>query len=183
MNQNQTNKIFGILLLVMLSFSCSSDLDFDQVNDLKLEPVFIANLTSFEIPASQFVVNGVEQNVAFDAQDFDIFRDSFFRNRLTRADFFFEINNTITRSYSLDIQLLDGNDQLLYTIHFDVPAYSGTEKLITQTEIFENANLDLLKSSKRMGFVIKMGAGSALNANSPGSLKLRSSATAYLVVE
>jgi hypothetical protein len=34
-----------------------------------------------------------------------------------------------------------------------------------------------------MGFVITMGAGPALNANSPGSLKLRSSATAYLVVE
>ena len=72
---------------------------------------------------------------------------------------------------------------MLYTIHFDIPAYSGTEKLITQTEIFENANLDLLKSSKRMGFIIKMDAGPALNANSPGSLKLRSSATAYLVVE
>jgi hypothetical protein len=40
-----------------------------------------------------------------------------------------------------------------------------------------------IKKSQENGFVITMGAGPALNANSPGSLKLRSSATAYLVVE
>jgi hypothetical protein len=34
-----------------------------------------------------------------------------------------------------------------------------------------------------MGFVLAMGAGPALNENSLGSLKLRSSATAYLVIE
>ena len=78
---------------------------------------------------------------------------------------------------------MDGNDQLLETISFIVPAYSGTQKLITQTEVFENARLDLLKRTKKMEFVITMGAGPALNANSPGSLKLRSSATVYLLVE
>jgi hypothetical protein len=55
-------------------------------------------------------------------------------------------------------------------------------KLVTNRN-FENTKLDLLKRAKRMGFVITMGAGPALNANSPGSLKLRSSATAYLVIE
>jgi hypothetical protein len=34
-----------------------------------------------------------------------------------------------------------------------------------------------------MIFVIRMGAGPALNTTSPGSLKLRSSATAYLLIE
>ena len=183
MNQYHPNKILGLLLLILLSFSCSSNLDFGQANNLKLEPIFVANLTYFDIPANQFVVGGMEQNIAFDAQDFDIFRDSFFRKNLRRADFFFEINNTINRAYSIDIILLDENDQVLYTIHFDVPAYSGAQNLITRTEIFENASLDLLKRAKRMGFVITMGAGPALNANSPGSLKLRSSATAYLLVE
>ena len=52
-----------------------------------------------------------------------------------------------------------------------------------QTESFENTKLDLLKRARRMMFVIRMGAGPALNENSLGSLKLRSSATAYLVIE
>ena len=65
----------------------------------------------------------------YDAQEFDVFRDSFFRKSLRRADFFFEINNTINRSFTVDIVLLDGNDQPLYRVHFDVPAFSGTAKV------------------------------------------------------
>jgi hypothetical protein len=183
MNQYHRNKKLVLLLLALLSFSCSSDLDFNQVNNIKAEPVFIANLTYFDIPANEFTENGTEQNITFDAQDFDVFRDSFFRKNLTRADFFFEINNTINRPYTVDIILLDVKNQPLYAMHFDVAAYSGAQKLITRTEIFENAKLDLLKKAKKMAFVLAMGAGPALNENSLGSLKLRSSATAYLVIE
>jgi hypothetical protein len=183
MNQYHPNKILVLLLLALLSFSCSSDLDFNQVNDIKADPVFIANLTYFDIPANEFIENGTEQNVIFDAQDFDVFRDSFFRKNLRRADFFFEINNTINRSFTVDIRLLDVNDQPVYANRFDVPAFSGTEDLVMQTESFENTELDLLKRARRMMFVIRMGAGPALNTTNPGSLKLRSSATAYLMIE
>jgi hypothetical protein len=184
MKQSYLKKFLGLFVLVLSSFSCSSDLDFNQVNDLKLEPVVVGNLTYFDVPASDFVASdGSEYNLAFDAQDFDIFRDKYFRSYLQRADFFFEINNTINRAYMLDIILLDANDQPLYTMHFDIPAYSGSENIITKTEIFENAKLNLLKNSKRMGFVISMAPGSALNQNSPGNLILRSSATVYLEIQ
>ncbi|NGY38184.1 hypothetical protein FQU23_011760 [Flavobacterium sp. XN-5] len=183
MNPYRPNKILGFLLLTLLFFSCSSDLDFNQANDFKLEPIFIANLASFEIPANQFIEKGMEQNIAMEAQEFDVFRDSFFRENLRRADFFFEINNTINRSYTIDIILLDVNDQPLFNIPFDVPAYTGTKNQVTRKVIFEDVNLELLKSTRRMDFVLTMKAGPALNASSPGSLKLRSSATAYLLVE
>jgi hypothetical protein len=35
-------------------------LDFNQVNDIKAEPVFIANLTYFDIPANEFIENGTD---------------------------------------------------------------------------------------------------------------------------
>lgn len=53
----------------MLFISCSSDLDFNQANDFKLEPIFIANLASFEIPANQFIEKGMEQNIAMKAMN------------------------------------------------------------------------------------------------------------------
>jgi hypothetical protein len=53
-----------------------------------------------------------------------------------------------------------------FIIYFDVPAFSGTEKLVTNRN-FENTKLDLLKRARRMIFVIRMGAGPALNTNSP----------------
>lgn len=177
------NRFFGIVILTLLTFSCSSDLDFNQVNDLKLEPIIVGNLSYFNIPAKDFVDNGMERTVSFDAENFDVFRDSFLQNNLKRADFFFEVTNTINRAYFFDLILLDQNDQVLYTIRIDVPASADVPMIIKKTEVFENAKLDLLKATKRMEFLLVMNPGPALTENSLGSIKLRSSATAYLSVE
>jgi len=172
------------VLLSVLFFSCSSDLDFDQTNDLKLEPVFVANLAYFDIAANQFVDNGTEQQIAFDQQNFDIFKEKFFKDNLAKAEFNFEIDNTVNRAFTLNILLLNDNDQILQTITLAIPAYSGTSNVIKYpTEVFENQRLDLLKQSRKLGFVILMAPGPPLTANSTGSLKLRSGATAYMVIE
>jgi len=177
------NKFLGILILSSLFLSCSSDLDFDQINQLKLEPVVVLNLATFDVPANEFVIGGIEQNVAGDVVNFDVFRDTYFTDSLKRADFFFEINNTINRAYRINLYLLDANNSPLYTIPIDVPAYTGVQNLVTKTEIFENAKLDLLKKTMKIGFVITMYPGPALSESSLGSLKLRSSATVYFIVE
>jgi hypothetical protein len=176
-------RILGILLLTLFSFSCSSDLDFNQANNLKLEPIFVANLAYFEIPAHEFVTNGIEQSIIVDSPTVDVFNDAFFKNHLKEADLFFEINNTINRAYTLDIILRDKNNQPLYIINFNVPAYNGAENLVTKKEIFENTKLDLLKSTTKMTFVLKMLTGPQLSEDSLGSLKLRSDVTAYLIVQ
>jgi hypothetical protein len=41
------------------------------------QPVYIANLTYFDILAKQFIENGTQKNITFDAQEFDVF--GFFR--------------------------------------------------------------------------------------------------------
>lgn len=175
------NKFLGIFILFILSLSCSSDLDFNQVNDLKSEPVVIANLASFDIQANQFVIGGVEQPLSGDLLDFNIFKDSYFNKSLVRADFFFEINNTINRAFKLNLVFLDANNLPLYSIPFDVPANTSG---ITKTEIFQNSQLDLLKRTTKIAFVIILRPGvPVLTASSLGSLKLRSSATIYLVLE
>jgi hypothetical protein len=174
------NKILGIIILSLFTISCSSNLDFDQVNDLKTTPVIVANLATFDVPASQFVVGGVEQTISGDLLNFDVFQDNYFNNSLVKADLYFEINNTINRAYKIDLYFLDDSNNTIYTIPFNVPAYTGTQNLVTKTEVFQNSNLDLLKKTKKIGFVVTMFPGPALTANSTGSLKLRSSATVYL---
>lgn len=177
------NKFLGIFLLSIFSLSCSSDLDFDQVNDLKSEPVVIANLSSFDVQANQFVIGGIEQPVAGDIMDFDVFKLKFFTENLTRADFFFEIDNTINRGFRINLFLLDANNNPLYTIPFTVPAYSGAQNLVTKTEIFQNTKLNLLKNTVKIAYVVTLMPGPVLSVNSLGSLKMRSSATLYFVVE
>lgn len=177
-------RIICALLLIACSFSCSSDLDFDQANDLKVEPVVVGNLSYFDIPAANFVaIDGTQKNFVFNSQEFDVFRDKNFSDDLQKASFYFEINNTINRAYGFDIRLLNESNQVIYTIHFEIPAYSGLENITKRTVTFEGTDLDLLKSSRHMEFVLNMTPGPALNQNSTGNLILRSSATLYLAIE
>jgi hypothetical protein len=174
--------MLGISILSVLS--CSSDLDFNQGNDLALEPVIVANLATFDIPAHQFVSGGIEQPQFVDVPNFDLFKDSFFKNNLLKVEFFFEINNTINRDYVIDLVLLDADDIPLYSISIPVPAYTGVENLVKKTEPFESSNLPLLTSTRKMSFTITMlSPGPILSENSLGSLKLRSSTTGYFSIK
>ena len=176
-------KIISLLLLVFISWSCSSNLDFDQANDIKISPVIVANLTYFDVPAPELVINDVETTVVFNALNFDAFRDSFFKDNLVRADLFFEITNTINRDYVIDLFLFNKLNQPIYSINFNVPASSGTPQVVSKTDIFQNVKLDILKQTEKMGFRLVMLPGTPLTKNSLGSLKLRSSATVYMEIQ
>lgn len=176
-------KFLCLSIFTYLCFSCSSELDFDQANDLKVEPALIANLASFDIKANQFIIGGLEQPVVGDLIPLDIFKEKFLRENLTKADFFFEFNNTINRGFIVTIAFLDDNNTLLYPISFTIPPYSGTTNLITKTEVFDNLKLDLLKNTSKVAFRIMLAPGTPLTSSSLGSLKLHSSATINLVIK
>lgn len=162
-----------------MTVSCASDLDFEQVEDLTLTPVFTTNLSNFDIPANDFVTNGIEQTIKYDVPEIDVFSKEFFANNVTKTEFFFEFNNTINRAFTVDIVLLNANNAILDNMHFDIPASTGTGSLVTITEVFVNQRLNLLKSTTKIAFVITMLSGPVISESSLGNLKLRSSATAY----
>lgn len=173
-------KNVAIIILSMLLASCSSELDFDQVNDLKVEPVVVANLASFDVAANEFVSGGIEQPIPPDLLNFNLFRSTYFKKSLVRADLFFEFDNTVNRAYTINLAFLDASNTPVYSIPFDVPANTTGFK---RKEIFENTKLDVFKTATKFVFVVTMLPGPALTENSLGSLKFRSSATVYLKLE
>lgn len=175
------NKFFKIFVLLALFISCSSDLDFTQSQDLKLNPIMTGNLASFDIKATQFVRSGVEQTSVSDELLFDIVSYKSLSKDLNRADFYFEFENTISRSYSISIHFLDENNAKLYSFLVAVPAYTGSEILVKRNEIFENTKLDLFRKAHKVAFEVLMLPGAPLTNNSLGSIKMRSSATIYFL--
>lgn len=171
-------KILAIIILVTLSLSCSSDLDFNQVNDLKLEPILVTNLGSFDAPAQLFTTGITESAVTTNFPIINIFKDLYFKENPVKAEFFFEFNNTINRAFEIKLIFLDASGTEIDSIPFNVPAYSGVPNVIPQTETYEGSAFELLKTATKITFVVKM-LGSPLAIGSPGSLKLRSSATIY----
>lgn len=176
-------RISKIIFLILFFSSCSSDLDFDQVKDLKLEPVFVANLAYFDIQASQLIDDGGD-HLVYDVRGFDIFKEKFFNDHLKKAAFDFEIENNIDRTFEVNLLLMSADDTVLERLSYIVPAYNGSPNIIKYpTEVFVDERLDLLKQTVKIGFIVLVQSGTPLNEGSVGNLKLRSSATAYLEIE
>lgn len=61
--------------------------------------------------------------------------------------------------------------------------YTGIENKVAKTEVFEHTNLDKLKRTTTIAFSLRMLASTSLTSSSGGTLKFRSGATAYIIVE
>lgn len=176
-------KIILIATLGYCLFSCSSDLDFEQVNDFNSQPVFTTNLAYFQVKAPEFIINGMEQSFFSYVSNVDFLNTSFVEEDLVKTDLYFRIKNTIARRYVYNITFLDENNAPIHLITMDVAAYNGTEVLAEKTETFTAANVDVLKRTTKMVFSIVMASGPPLTADSPGRVELSSSITAYFDVE
>ena len=176
------HKVLGIAVLLLFSFSCASDLDFDQVNDLKLEPVVVANLAYFNVEAKDFS-SGSGQTVLIEQTTTDIFNDSFFRRRINRVELLFELENTINRPYEVILLFLNIDNVPIHITNLNIQSYSGTENKKSKTEVFEGVGLDILKKTTKIVFSLRMLAGAPLTPSSLGSLKFRSAATAEIIVK
>jgi hypothetical protein len=176
-------RYLGICLLSLFFAACSSDLDFNQTQNLRLEPTYVANLVYFDIPANEFVTNGIETPQFIDRSTVDIFNNTFLVNDLVKVDLDFEINNTIARAYTLDINLFNASGTQLDSISIAVPAYYGASNIVTQKEMFQGTRLTVLKNTTRIDMVLRMASGTALTESSTGTIKMRSGVTAYFVMQ
>jgi hypothetical protein len=183
MKQRFYNRILLITAFVLCSFSCSSDLDFEQVNDFSTQPVFTANLAYFDGKASYFEsAGGGLQTYPYIAK-VDFFDTSFIKDNLIQADFYCRIKNTIAREYDFNITFLDVNNTPIRNINMPLRAYNGTEILEEKKVVFTAVDIDILKNTKKMIFSITILPGTPLTATSPGRIEMSSSITAYFDVK
>ncbi len=179
-------RIFSILLLLAIT-SCVKDVDFDQVDDLSISPVLESSLIFFDFPASEFEEpTGTAIVTVGDDLELDVFNDEFLRDNLIKVEFFFEITNSIDRSFRSDIIMFDENDQITYAFAIDVTPNGNNEEITTHTEVFEDALLEQLKNTVRLELILSMfpsTTGIPLNQNSPGNIKMRSKATLFFQID
>lgn len=171
-----------ITTLACCIFSCSSDLDFEQVNDFNMQPVFIGNLAYINRDASGFISNGTETPILSYTSDVDVFGKSFVKENLVKTELHFRIKNTINRSYAFNVTFLNKNGVPIYNIKMDVPAYNGSEVIVEKTETFTATNLSILENTTRMVFSVRMFAGPPITVATSGRVEFSSGITAYFDV-
>ncbi|WP_430412009.1 hypothetical protein [Kordia sp.] len=179
-------RIFSILLLVLIT-SCVKDVDFEQAEDLSISPVIESSLVFFDFPASEFQEpTGTALVVEQDALELNFFNEEFIRDNLVRAEFFFDISNTINRAFRLDVVMYGENGSVTYAFDISIGAGGTNEVVEIHTEIFEDATLDQLKNTTSMQFVLTMFpsiTGEPLDDTSTGNIKMRSKATLFFEID
>jgi hypothetical protein len=174
------NKIILIAFLGIL-FSCSSNLDFDQVQDLETTPVYNIPLGYFTISSNGFISDAATPIVSVsEIIEYRIFDNSLLRDNLVRQNFSIEIINTFNRAFIISIGFLDENDNQTfpsssYTVNANQQDFK--EQIVIDNIDTNNSNV---KNTKKLSLTINLEDQSTPLRASNGFFNFKSSTTVYL---
>lgn len=175
----QTIKVLAGLLFLN---SCTKEIDFNQVDELVLNPIVESSIFYFNAPASQFYNNG-EINVSQDFVLINIFNNSFTVDYLNRAEFTFEITNSINKEFQLQMDFVDHDDNTQHSIILSALQSPNNTNIVTeQVEVFEGNTLLALKNTVKLVFTITLQSGAPINQNTPGAIQLKSKGLFYFTI-
>ncbi|WP_179343835.1 hypothetical protein [Winogradskyella ursingii] len=187
----QISKVSALLfssILIVFFTSCVKDVDFEQAENITLTPTIASSILFSNSEASRFSDNGMELETVTDTvPDITILKDQFVNDNLIRAELVFEAANTINRTFGLQVDFLNEDDELEHTFSFFAnPSSNGNEVITNYTEIFEDDSLEALKFTSKLIITLSLlpsNDGSMLNENSEGNIGLKSKGIFYFNVE
>ncbi|MFD2530620.1 hypothetical protein [Polaribacter marinaquae] len=175
------NIIINMLLCFVLIFGCSEAVDFDQIEDYTLKPSYALSLTYFTISPNNFVPFPGAPPITeiSEKSDVKIFETSFIRQNLVQLDFDFEITNRFNRDFTVEISLLDENDNLIYQLNDLNVAANNLE--FKQTEILNIESNPTVRNFTRVEVKLSLDDKTTpIIASDVGEIIFNSAATIHL---
>ncbi len=183
MNFNYFKCAFLSSFLLLIA-SCTEPVDFNQAEDLILEPVIESSIIFYKATAGDFFTGGTEVNTASDFTEIDIFSGSFINDNLIKVEFVFETKNSINRPYVLRVDFEDGANNILETLTIETEASPDNQVIEnTFTRTFEGSSLNNIKQSQFLRFTLTMLPGEAITPDSPGEIDVKSKGVFYFNVD
>ncbi|KAA1245699.1 hypothetical protein [Aquimarina sp. RZ0] len=191
-------KSYLLLLIIgaiLLSASCVKDLDFDQIEEVVLTPVFELDFIFSEFDMNDFVPDGLPTDTEFDVPreqlrdtvNYDLVGSDFAVDNLDRIELTFEVRNTIQREFTIQFQFLTDADQPigeLYTIPIQAGLGEGTAPVISFSVpnpiVLDNATLNELSQAQKIATEVII---PTLNTDLRGVLHIRSKASYFVNYE
>ena len=168
-----------IVICIAFLFSCSNNLNFDNIN-LEIEPEVTIPLVFFELDQRDFLdENNQEITVVSDITVFRIFDNTVLKDNLVELTLDFEIENGFDRSFLVDFVFLDEDENITYDVEdFSINTgdldYSSTRSIVIET------SPEFLNSIKVRVDVVLSPSTTILNPDIEKTFKFRSSGTFYL---
>ncbi len=171
------------LNVLLLNASCLNDIDFNQAESLKLEPVIVGALINFNITQNNLAANGTEITSLSQKTPFIVLDNDITEENLQRIVFRFEIENQFNRDFQLELIFLDNtNTETHEPITLNVLA--NQTDFIQEEEIIIADNPDFTNSRNIQVdlALLPSSGGTIIDTNIPASLIFKSAATFYLTI-
>ena len=144
-----------LLLCCFLSllFSCVKDVDFDQADDITLQPDVDVDLVFFTLETSNFQGSDPSQSITVvrDTTRLDFLDDNFVQDNLKRIDFQFQYDNTFSQGFFHRALFLNEENETQYVIEFDVaPSMDGGNERTSFEQTVEDPDLDAIRASIKL---------------------------------
>jgi len=178
--KNKVHLFFFTFFSLLLFVSCIKDTDFNQADDITVNPVIELDFIHFNISESDYLNTdtGEYRIIVTDTTELKFLDDDFSRENIKKADFYFKFQNTVSSNFITQFQFLKPNNTLKYQVDIPIQAGSINSPTLTEyTEIIENDDVrDLTKAEK---VVINITVPESIE-NLEGSLNLQSKTTYFL---
>ncbi len=105
-------KLFPVVLIICLFFSCAEEQDFDQFDDLNVIPTLASSIFYFESDEATINVAGTG---AFyqETFTFEAFNEAFISDNVLDGVITYQLENTTSKPLGLLIEFLDGDGNVL----------------------------------------------------------------------
>lgn len=180
-------KVSLFLLFMCLFSSCIQKLDFEQIEDLTIEPVFKSSMVYFTLNQITFFdrINSLEIVAPIQKDSkFPSLNSTFVRNNLIKMEIDFEINNQFDRDFTVGFQFLDDNDAITHSFQtFTIGA--NNLKFLHREEIIVKNN-QLFLSSTKIRVLIQLSPssnGSVIDPALERNLVFKTAGTFFLKTE
>lgn len=109
-----------MILLLLLIAACSEPTDFNQADDLMLQPVVEASILYIESP-EEVINQSSFSNFTYDF-NFDAFGEEFVSENIIDGMIAFELENTTSKPFTITLEFLDEAGNTLFTQVFQLNA-------------------------------------------------------------
>ncbi|WP_062062097.1 hypothetical protein [Aquimarina longa] len=175
------------LAIVLLSNSCVKDVDFDQVDDVVLTPVYEIDFIYSKFDTSRFVnfnigvpVVTIPEIIMRDTLNYDFLGTDFVIDHLARIELTFEFKNTIKQDFTFDFTFLNANNEQIGPLYNMVAAMGdGKESdavVTTEIIVFDTVAINRFKRAKKLISSMRI---QNVRSDAQGILELKSKGTYF----
>ena len=153
MQSHRISLLASFILIAIGLSSCVKDVDFEQAEDITLQPEIQVDLLIFEIDQKDFIdpENSLQRLTIRDTVRLEFLDDDYVQNDLEKVEFSFKYRNTFPQPFSNRIFFLSENNQLQHEILFETaPGNAGRPVVSEVIEVIGPDRIQVIKRSIKM---------------------------------